>query len=128
MFTAHLLEGPDARRWETFQIIHPLNNLTWQTFEEGFRNAHISLGAMNLKQEEFRSLKEYMDDFQALSRYAPDDIETDVKRKTKFLRGLSDELKIPLSIAYTPNYEALMDQAIACMWITRPLGYPKRKV
>ena len=71
---------------------------------------------MNLKQKDFknirqgnRSLKEYMDDFQALSRYAPDDIDTDVKRKAKFLRGLNDELKIPLSIAYTPNYQALMD-------------------
>ena len=66
---------------------------------------------MNLKQEEFRnliqenrSLKEYMDDFQALSRYASKDIDTDGKRKEKFLRGLSDELKIPLSVAYAPNH------------------------
>ena len=65
---------------------------------------------MNLKQEEFRNLrqgnkilKEYMDDFQALSRYAPEDIDTDGKRKAKFLRGLSDVLKIPLSVAYAPN-------------------------
>ena len=56
-FTAHLLEGPAARWWETFQITHPLANLTWETFEEGFRNAHISSGAMNLKQEEFRNLR-----------------------------------------------------------------------
>ena len=118
-FTAHLLEGPAARWWETFQITHPLNNLTWETFWEGFRNAHISSGAMNLKQEEFRklrqgnrSLKEYMDNFQALSRYAPDDIDTEGKRKEKFLRGLSDELKIPLSVAYAPNYQTLLDQAI----------------
>ena len=75
--------------------------------------------AMNLKQEEFRNLKQgnrsltgYMDDFQALSRYAPDEIDTDVKRKAKFLRGLNDELRIPLSIAYTPNYQKLIDQAI----------------
>ena len=66
---------------------------------------------MNLKQEEFRNLRqgnrsltEYMDDFLALSRYAPDDIDTDVKRKAKFLRGLNDELKIHLSIAYTLGY------------------------
>ena len=50
------------------------------------------------------SLKEYMDDFQALSRYAPEDIDTDGKRKAQFLKGLSDELKIPLLVAYTPNY------------------------
>ena len=71
---------------------------------------------MNLKAEEFRnlrqgstSLKEYMEDFQALSRYAPDDVDTEAKRKARFLRGLNDELRIPLSIAYTPNYQKLLD-------------------
>jgi hypothetical protein len=74
---------------------------------------------MNVKKDEFRSLKqggrtlkEYMDDFCALSRYAPDDIDTDAKRKEKFLNGLKGELKIPLSVAYAPNYQSLLDQAI----------------
>jgi hypothetical protein len=66
---------------------------------------------MNVKNDEFcnlrqggRTLKEYMDDFYALSRYAPDDIDTDAKRKEKVLNGLKGELKIPLSVAYAPNY------------------------
>ncbi|KAK1665632.1 hypothetical protein QYE76_053791 [Lolium multiflorum] len=87
------------------------NDLDWETFKEGFRTAHISLGIMNLKRDEFRSLrqggrtlKEYMDDFYALARYAPEDIDTDVKRKEKFLNGLKGELKIPLFVAYAPNY------------------------
>jgi hypothetical protein len=74
---------------------------------------------MNVKKDEFRSLKqgartlkEYMDDFCALSRYAPDDIDTDAKRKEKFLNGLKGELKIPLSVAYAPNCQSLLDQAI----------------
>jgi hypothetical protein len=74
---------------------------------------------MNVKKDEFRSLKqggrtlkEYMDDFCALSRYAPDDIDTYAKRKEKFLNGLKRELKIPLSVAYAPNYQSLLDQAI----------------
>jgi hypothetical protein len=45
-----------------------------------------------------------MDDFFSLSRYAPDDVDTDAKRKDKFLAGLMEELKIPLSVAYAPNY------------------------
>jgi hypothetical protein len=75
---------------------------------------------MNLKRDEFRSLrqggrtlKEYMDDFCALARYAPEDIDTDVKRKEKFLNGLKGELKIPLTVAYAPSYQSLLDQAIA---------------
>jgi hypothetical protein len=50
---------------------------------------------MNLKKEEFctlrqggRTLKEYMDDFFSLSGYALDDVDTDVKRRDKFLAGL----------------------------------------
>jgi hypothetical protein len=102
-FTAHLLEGPAAMWWETYQITHPIEGLDWDTFREGFRNAHISSGIINVKKDEFRSLKqggrslkEYMDDFCALSRYAPDDIDTDAKRKEKFLNGLKGELRIPL--------------------------------
>jgi hypothetical protein len=74
---------------------------------------------MNLKKDEFRTLKqggrtlkEYMDDFCSLSRYAPEDIDTDAKRKDKFLNGLKGELKIPLSVAYAPSYQALLDQAV----------------
>ena len=134
-FTAHLLEGPAAQWWETYQITHPLDTLTWEDFKEGFRNAHISTGVMNLKQEEFRnlrqgnrSLKEYMDDFLALSRYAPEDIDTDVKRKAKFLKGLSDELKIPLTVAYAPTYQALLDQAITLEDSMKKAENRKRKM
>jgi hypothetical protein len=69
---------------ETYQVTHLVEGLDWDTFREGFRNAHISTGIMNLKKEEFstlrqggRTLKEYMDDFFSLSRYAPDDVDTD---------------------------------------------------
>jgi hypothetical protein len=74
---------------------------------------------MNLKKDEFctlrqggRTLKEYMDDFCSLARYAPEDVDIDAKRKDKFLTGLKGELKIPLSVAYSPSYQALLDQAI----------------
>ena len=93
-FTAHLLEGPAAQWWETYQITHPIAGLTWEDFKEGFRNAHISSGIMALKQEEFRnlrqgnrSLKEYMDDFHSLSRYAPEDIDTGLRGRPSSLRG-----------------------------------------
>nr|XP_051196726.1 uncharacterized protein LOC127310066 [Lolium perenne] len=119
-FTAHLLEGPAAMWWETYQLTHPIDGLDWETFKEGFRTAHISSGIMNLKRDEFRSLRqggrtlrEYMDDFCALARYAHEDIDTDAKRKEKFLNGLKGELKIPLTVAYAPSYQSLLDQAIA---------------
>jgi hypothetical protein len=72
-FTTHLLEGPTAMWWETYQFTHPIEDLDWDSFREGFRNAHISMGIMNLKKDKFRTLKqggrtlkEYMDDFCSL--------------------------------------------------------------
>jgi hypothetical protein len=56
-FTAHLLEGPATNWWETYQITHLVEGLDWDTFREGFRNAHISTSIMNLKKEEFRMLR-----------------------------------------------------------------------
>jgi hypothetical protein len=118
-FAAHLLEGPAASWWDTYQITHPVEGVTWDSFQEGFRAAHISAGVMSLKKKEFRDLKqkyrsmsEYIDEFTNLSRYAPDDIDTDAKRKEKFLEGLNDELSIPLSVTYTPTFQSLLDQAI----------------
>jgi hypothetical protein len=93
-FVAHLLEGPAASWWDTYQITHPIEGVTWDSFQEGFRAAHISSGVMGLKKKEFRDLRqkyrsvsEYIDDFTNLSRYAPDDIDTDAKKEGEVPRG-----------------------------------------
>jgi hypothetical protein len=57
-FTDHLLEGPAAMWWETYQVTHHVEGLDWDTFWEGFRNAHISSGIMNLKKDEFHTLRQ----------------------------------------------------------------------
>jgi hypothetical protein len=116
-FVAHLLEGPAANWWDTYQITHPIHGVIWDSFQEGFWVAHISCGIMGLKKEfcdlrqKYRIMSEYIDEFTNLSRCAPDDIDTDGKRK-KFLEGLNDDLSIPLSISYTPTFQSLLDQAI----------------
>ena len=77
-FAAHLPEGPAASWWDTFQITHPLDTVTWAIFEEGFRTNHVSSGVLSLKRKEFRNLRqtnrtvaEYIEEFNNLSRYAP---------------------------------------------------------
>src|SRR3954468_8568210 len=117
-FAAFLLEGPAATWWDNFQITTPLDDVTWAIFEDGFRIAHISSGVMNLKKKEFHNLKqrhlsvaEYIEEFNNLARYAPDEVDTDAKRKEKFLEGLNDELNLQLSIAYVPTYQSLCDKA-----------------
>jgi hypothetical protein len=53
---------------------------------------HILSGVIKLKQREFLALKqgnmsvnEYLDKFTQLSRYAPDQVNTDPKRQERFL-------------------------------------------
>src|SRR4051812_25800856 len=115
---AHLLEGPAATWWDNFQITTPIEDVTWAIFEDGFRTAHISSGVMSLKKKEFHNLKqrhrsvaEYIEEFNNLARYAPDEVDTDAKRKEKFLEGLNDDLNLQLAVAYVPTYQSLCDKA-----------------
>ena len=118
-FTAQLLEGPAASWWYSYQILHPIENMTWELFQEGFRAAHIPSGVIQLKKEEFldlqqddRSVIEYMNEFNNLARYAPEEVDTDAKKKNRFLNGLNDELSILMTVACTPTYQSVVDKVI----------------
>ena len=118
-FAAHLLEGPAASWWENFQITHPIDTITWAMFEEGFRNAHVSSGVVSLKRREFRNLrqgnrtvKEYIAEFSDLARYASEGVDTDAKRRERFLDGLNEGLAIQLSVVHITDFQSLVDKAI----------------
>jgi hypothetical protein len=53
-------------------------------------------GGVSRPEERPLSVSEYMDKFLQLSRYAPEDINADVKRQYRFLRGLVDPLHYQL--------------------------------
>jgi hypothetical protein len=117
-FAAHLLEGPASSWWENYQITHPIEEVNWNLFQEAFCTTHISSGVMSLKKMKFRNfhqghrtVAEYIEDFNKLARYAPDDVDTDAKSRERFLDGLNDELAVQLSVVYAPNYQALLDKA-----------------
>ena len=103
-------------------------------FEEGFRTAHVSSGVMSLKRREFRNLRqtnrtvaEYIEEFNNLSRYAPEDVDTDAKRRERFLDGLSDELAVQLSVVHAPDFQTLMDKARILEGKQRQVENRKRK-
>jgi hypothetical protein len=103
-------------------------------FQEAFRTAHISSGVMSLKKRKFcnfrqghRTVAEYIDEFNKLARYAPDDVDTDAKRRERFLDGLNDELAVQLSVVYAPNYQALIDKATILENKHRQMESRKRK-
>jgi hypothetical protein len=56
---------------------------------------------MSLKKREFHNFRqehhivvEYIDEFNKMARYAPDYVDTDAKRRERFLDGLNDELAV----------------------------------
>ena len=100
-FAAHQLSGPAAAWWENYTATYPVANVTWDQFQQAFRTAHVSTGAMSMKKQEFRNLRQgnrtvaqYMDEFSTLSRYAPDDVATDAKKQERFMEGLNDEMSV----------------------------------
>jgi hypothetical protein len=58
------------------------------------------------------SVSEYRDKFLQLSRYAPEDVNTDVKRQYRFLIGFVDPLHYQLMNHTFPTFQHLIDRAI----------------
>jgi hypothetical protein len=96
LYTIGCLEGLTAEWWDAYTVAHVVpNTITWQEFRDSFRAHHIPSGVNKLKQREFLTLKqgnmsvnEYLDKFTQLSRYAPDEVNTDPKRQECFLDSL----------------------------------------
>jgi hypothetical protein len=71
---------------------------------------------MIVRNEEFLALKqgplivsEYRGKFLQLSRYAPEDVNTDAKRQYRFLRDLVDPLQYQLMNHTFPTFQHLID-------------------
>ena len=135
LYAAGRLEGLAADWWDAYTAAHTAaNTITWQEFRDSFRAHHIPSGVMKLKQREFLALKqgnmtvnEYLDKFTQLSRYAPDEVNTDEKRQERFLDGLIGPLNYRLQSHTFPNFQMLLNKAIGLESKRAELGDHKRK-
>jgi hypothetical protein len=88
LFAAHQLFSTAANWWETYCNTHAdVDSIMWNEFKAHFRNHYVPRVTMKLKKKEFTDLKqggmtmnEYLNSFIQLSRYAPDDINTNEKK------------------------------------------------
>jgi hypothetical protein len=94
----------------------------------------LELGVKKLKKKEFLTLKqgnmtvsEYLDEFTHLSRYAPDEVNTDAKRQERFLDGLIGPLNYHLQSHTFPNFQMLLNKAIGLENKRKELREQKRK-
>jgi hypothetical protein len=114
---AHQLFGMALSWWDTFSVA--VRDATWAKFEATFREHHVPLGIIQLKEEEFReltqggrSVSEYIHKFTELAHYAPDDVSTEAKKMAYFLKGLRPELKTILASQDFLSFSHLLNKAI----------------
>jgi hypothetical protein len=93
--------------------------MTWEAFKTKFRKAHIPSGLINIMCDKFLNLKqggmsvtEYLNKFTTWRRYAPNNVDTDEKKREHFLNGLQEELQNYLVAVPYDDLEALVDAAI----------------
>jgi hypothetical protein len=96
-----------------------VDTITWNEFKARFRTHYVPRGTMKLKRKEFADLKqggmtvnEYLKSFIQLSRYAPDDINTDEKKHDVFLSGLNDDIQFQLLNTDYADVQHMVDMAI----------------
>jgi len=114
LYASGQLQGAAQTWWESYQSARPNNApaITWLEFVRDFKAHHIPDGLIELKQEEFRSLRmgsmsvsEYHDKFAQLARYAPNDVREDADKQRLFLKGIYYDLRLQLAGNTYANFQ-----------------------
>jgi hypothetical protein len=100
LFAAQQLRGDVSAWWANYTATRPADyQLPWAEFRNAFRAYYIPAGVMRKKRQEFmdleqggRSMHDYSKQFNHLAQYAPDQVDTDEKKKDRFMIGLSTKL------------------------------------
>ncbi|KAK1683931.1 hypothetical protein QYE76_044779 [Lolium multiflorum] len=119
-YTTYLLSGPAASWWENVVAVHPPEKVfTWEEFKKKFRDAHVPESVVELKKREFEQLQQntapimpYVRDFNRLARYALEEVNSDEKRKKRFMKGMNPYMKMQLRLARTAEFQETIDAAI----------------
>jgi hypothetical protein len=112
LLASHRLIGPTADWWDAYIEAHEEpDTINWNEFKMAFRSHHVPQGVIKLKKKEFQDLKQgsmtvsgYVTHFTQLSRYAPNDVDTDEKKQEYFLNGLDDGLVYALEAQDFENF------------------------
>src|SRR5207253_7915065 len=109
-----------ASWWETYLATQPAGyRVPWTEFRAAFKAHHVPSSLIKIKLREFLTLRqgtrtvwEYVQKFNELSRYAPGHVDTDEKRTECFLEGMTPKLRSCLGRRFD-NFNQLVDDAIA---------------
>jgi hypothetical protein len=101
LFAAQQLRGDASAWWANYTATRPTDyQVLWAEFHDAFHAHYIPVGVMRKKCQEFmdlkqegRSVHDYFKQFNHLVQYAPDQVDTDDKKKDRFMIGLSTKLQ-----------------------------------
>jgi hypothetical protein len=96
------------------------HEVTWDEFKLAFREHYIPEGVLQMKQEEFMKLKQggdtvmqYLNKFNHLSQYTIDQVNTDLKKRNCFMRGLNDRLQWKMATCLDLSYSRAVSRVLA---------------
>jgi hypothetical protein len=120
LFAAQQLRGPASTWWTKFSAIQLVGHqITWEEFKLAFREHYVPGGVLHMKQEEFIRFKQggdtvmqYLNKFNHLSQYAIDQVNTDLKKKNYFMRGLNDRLQRKMATCLDLTYSKAISTAL----------------
>ena len=120
ILATHQLVGATSEWWENYlDTVNEPEAITWQEFVEEFLEYHIPEGIMEIKAEEFRSLRQglmtvnqYIRKFMKLARYAPEDVNSNKKKQRSFRRGLNASLREQMVTHIYPDFNTIMNLTI----------------
>jgi hypothetical protein len=121
LFAAQQLRGPASTWWGYFVAVQPArHHVTWDEFKLAFCEHCVPEGVLHMKQEEFIRLNQggdtvmqYLNKFNHLSQYAIDQVNTDMKKKNGFMRGLNDRLQQKMATFLDLTYSRAVSTALA---------------
>jgi hypothetical protein len=95
------LRGDASVWWANYTVTRPADyQVSWAELHDAFCVHYISAGVMRKKHQEFmdlkqggRSVHDYSKQFNHLAQYAPDQVDTDDKKKDRFMIDLSTKLQ-----------------------------------
>ncbi|KAK1653056.1 hypothetical protein QYE76_070861 [Lolium multiflorum] len=127
---AYAPEPMDAEDWlmDTERKLNTVGCNDWR------RESNVPESIVELKRREFESLEQkdnailtYVREFSKLSRYAVEEVNTEDKKKKRFLRGLSPQFKVQLRMMRATEFQELVDAAITLEDDFKQLQEEKRK-
>jgi hypothetical protein len=106
LFATQQLLGDASAWWANYTTTRPTDyQVPWAEFRDAFRAHYIPAGMMRKKRQEFmdhkqegRFVHDYSKQFNHLAQYAPDQVDTDDKKKDRFMIGLSTKLQECMSL------------------------------